>query len=445
MRRPEVEFVRAADGAYLAYQTFGVGPVDIFWQADTFAIVDQLWDSPVERAWYEGLADFARVTTYDRRGLGLSSRNVALGHLETQVEDILTVLDAQSIERVVLGGALEAGASNALLAATHPDRARSLIWLEPLPRTTATADFPWGVDEAYLERDREITQRWGTAGWAREFIGSNPHMEGTAWGTEAYLRFLAGQSRRTCTPDVAAELARIWNETDVRGILSTIQAKTLLLADSDEGSVALARSVADKIPRATLRTFAGLDTQIENFAAIHAAIREFVGAERPQLGLDSALATVMFTDIVNSTGRQAALGDRVWNELIEDHHAIVRAALVRWRGRENDTAGDGFYATFDGPARAVRCALEITAQIRALGIEVRGGVHTGECELVDGKFAGIAVTTGSRIAAIAAPSQVLISQTVKDLVAGSGLVFRRIGEHDLKGVPDRYCLYAAVR
>jgi class 3 adenylate cyclase/pimeloyl-ACP methyl ester carboxylesterase len=444
MRRPEVEFVRTADGAYLAYQNFGVGPIEIFWQPDTFSIVDQLWESPVERAWYEGLADFARVTIYDRRGLGLSSRNVALGSLETQVEDILTVLDARGIDRVALGGVLEGGAPNALLAATHPGRVNSLIWLAPLPRTTATGDFPWGVDQDYIERDREITQRWGTTGWAREFVESNPGMEGTAWGTEEYLGFLAASSRRTCTPDVAVELARMWIETDVRGILSTIQAKTLLLADTDEDFLAIAESVAAKIPHAEVLAFPGLDAEIAGFAPIQSAIRRFVGADLPAVGLDSTLATVMFTDIVNSTDQQAALGDHAWNQLIEAHHAIVRAALVRWRGQENDTAGDGFYATFDGPARAVRCAIEIIARVRDLGIEVRGGVHTGECEVVDGKFAGIAVTTGARIASVAAPSQVVISQTVKDLVAGSGLAFQPIGEHELKGVPDRYFLYAAI-
>jgi class 3 adenylate cyclase/pimeloyl-ACP methyl ester carboxylesterase len=444
MRRPEVDFVRAVDGTYLAYQTFGVGPVDIFWQADTFSIVDQIWDSPVERAWYEGLADFARVTIYDRRGLGLSSRNVALGNLETQVEDILTVLDAQGIDRVVLGGALEGGAPNALFAATHPGRVHSLVWLTPLPRTTATDDFPWGVDQDYIERDQEMTQRWGTSRWAREFIESNLDMAGTAWGTEDYIGFLAASSRRTCTPDVAAELARMWIETDVRGILPSIQAKTLLLTDTETAFFAVAESVAEKIPRAEVLAFPGLDSEIAGFAPIQAAIRRFVGAERAAVGLDSTLATVMFTDIVNSTNQQAAFGDHAWNQVIEAHHAIVRAALVRWRGQENDTAGDGFYATFDGPARAVRCALEIIARIRDLGIEVRGGVHTGECDVVGGKFVGIAVTTGARIAAAAAASQVLVSQTVKDLVAGSGLAFQPIGEYELKGVPDRFFLYAAI-
>jgi class 3 adenylate cyclase/pimeloyl-ACP methyl ester carboxylesterase len=444
MRRPDVEFARAADGTYLAYQSFGAGPIEIFWQSDTFAMVDQLWDSPAERAWHEGLAEFARVTIYDKRGIGLSSRNVAPGNLETQVDDALTVLDAQGIERTVLGGFLEAGAPNALLAATHPSRVHSLVWIFPVPRTTVAPDFPWGMDQDYVDRDLEITKRWGTESWARDFIALNPDVMQGTWTTDEYVRFLITAARRTCTPDVARQLSLIWNETDVRGVLASIRAKTLLItADGDLGPP-LAASVAAKIAHAEILVLPNLDSEIENFPAVHDAIRRFIGAGRPLVGVDSTLVSVLFTDIVDSTATQATLGDRAWNDVVAAHYTIVRAALTRWRGRENDTAGDGVYATFDGPARAVRCALEIVAQVRDLGIEVRAGVHTGECDLVDGKFTGIAVTTGARISALARPSQVLVSQTVKDLVAGSGLNLQLFAEHELKGVPGRWSIYAAI-
>ena len=436
--------MRAVDGTYLAYQSFGTGPIEVFWQSEGWAAVDQFWDSPPERAWHEGLADFARVTIYDRRGIGLSSRNVAPGNLETQVEDVLAVLDDQGIDRAVLGGFLESGAVNALLAATHPRRVQSLVWIYPTPRTTAAPDYPWGVGPEYVERDLAILEHWGTPGWAREFFELNAGVLGGAWGTDEYRSFLTKVSLRTCSPDVARELSRIWNETDVRGVLSTIQAPTLLVTPDSVDDLALARSMAAQIPRTEIFTFPGPSLELDDFAVIHAAIRRFIGAARPHVGMDSVLTTALFTDIVGSTQRQAALGDRAWKQLVEQHHALVREVLAQWRGVENDTAGDGFYATFDGPARAIRCAVEIGERVGALGIEVRAGIHTGECELIDGKIGGIAVSIGARIATLAEPSQVLISQTVKDLVAGSGLTFSDIGEHDLKGVPDRWHLYAAT-
>ena len=444
MRRSEVGWARATDGAYLAYPSFGTGPTELFWQEGDLAVVDEFWDSPPERAWHEGLADFARVTIYDKRGIGLSSRNVGPGNLETQVDDVLAVMDAQGIDRAVLGGILEAGAPNVLLAATHPQRVDSLVWMNPTPRTTATADYPWGVDEEYVERDLLIQEAWGTTGWADDFIALNNDVMGGVWGTQEYRGFLARVARRSCTPDVARELSRIWNETDVRAVLPAIQAPTLLVTSGAESDLALARSVADQILRAEIFTFTGPSLELGDFAPIHSAIQRFIGAERPRIGMDSVLATVLFTDIVESTITQASLGDRAWKELIERHHALVRGLLVQWRGVENDTAGDGFYATFDGPARAIRCALEITERVRELGLQVRAGIHTGDCERIDGKVGGLAVTIGARISVMAQPSQVLVSQTVKDLVAGSGFAFHDAGEHELKGVPYRWHVYSTT-
>jgi class 3 adenylate cyclase/pimeloyl-ACP methyl ester carboxylesterase len=444
MRRPEVEFVRAADGAYLAYHSFGAGPVEILWQADTFAMVDQLWDSPPFRAWHEGLSEFARVTVFDKRGLGLSSRDVPLGDLDTQVDDMLAVLNAQEINRVVLGGFYEAGGPNALFAALHPGRVQALVWVGPTPRTTASEDYPWGMDKAQVDHDLEMTGRWGTSAWAREFIDLYGDDMRGVWASDDFARFLASAARRTCTPDVARKLSLLWNATDVRGILPTIQSDTLLVTSQDADHVAVAQAVAAVMPSAEVVSFPVLLDEIGNFGPIHAAIRRFIGAAPPLVGLTSTLASIVFTDIVNSTRSQASVGDRAWSSVIQSHDAIVRLALARWRGREIDTAGDGFYATFDGPSRAVRCALEIVSGVRDLGIEVRAGVHTGECEEVDGKFQGIAVTTGARICSLASASQVLVSQTVKDLVAGSGLTFQGAGEYELKGLPDSWRLYDAI-
>ena len=442
MARPDVEFARAADGAYLAYQTFGNGPIEIFWQEDYLAMVDELWDSPLDRAWHEGLAEFARVSIYDRRGIGLSSRNVAPGNLETQVADLLTVLDAQEIERAVFGGFLESGAPNALLAATYPERVQALVWIYPAPRTTAAPDFPWGVGPDYVRRELEILERWGTERWAREFIELNSMVMGGPWGSEDYLRFITSASRRTCTPDVAKELSRIWYDTDVRGVLPTIQAPMLLVTSEADDDLGLAHSIAAQIPHAEIATFPGPYLEFEDFDPILAAIRRFIGAERPPLGLDSVLATILFTDIVGSTGREAALGDRGWQEVHERHDRIVRSELARYRGREIKRMGDGFLATFDGPARGVHCALAIAEEVRSLGIEIRAGLHTGEIELDADDIAGLTVAIGARVSAKAGPSEVLVSQTVKDLTAGSGLVFTDRGEHELKGVPGSWRLYA---
>ena len=442
MRRPEVEFARAADGAYLAYQTFGGGPINLLWQEEVIAMVDTLWESPAERALHEGLAEFARVTIYDKRGTGLSSRNVAPGNLETQVEDTLAVLDAQGIERAVFGGILECGATNALLAATFPSRVTGLVWVEPSARTTSCPDYPWGVDDGYRRREREINRHWGTLRWAHEFIELNSNVMGGPWATEEYAEFLARASRRTCSPDVVQDLSEIWYETDVRGILPTIQAPVLLMPVDSHDGVAEARSIAAQLVDAEILTFPGPYLEVADFEAIHSGVRQFLGAERPVAGLESILATVLFTDVVGSTERAATVGDQAWRDILEQHDQIVRHELTRHRGEEIKRTGDGFLATFDGPARGVRCAQSIVDEVRRLGIEVRAGLHTGEIERrEDADIAGLSVAIAARVCALAAGSQVLISQTVKDLVAGSGLGFTDAGVRELKGVPDRWPLY----
>jgi class 3 adenylate cyclase len=404
--------------------------------------LDMLWEDPDDESWFSELASFSRLILHDRRGIGLSSRNVALPNLETRVADTLTVLDAVGSERPVLSGTFESGAPNALLAATRPDRVRAMVWIEPFPRFGWAPDYPWGHTDAERQAELEEIDGWGTMAYGQAFAAG--------WTSQrrdptATARSMAKASRNACTPDVARSLAEIWYETDVRDVLPSVKVPTLIVAGSDRPrDRERSAYVASLIPGAEMALFPGSVLSEENTRAIADTIRRFIGVERAATDLDTVLSTVLFTDIVGSTERQAQIGDHAWKELVQRHHTVVRAALQRWRGVENDTAGDGFYATFDGPARAIRCGLEIAERVRVLGLEVRAGVHTGECELVDGKHAGISVSIGARVATLAGPSELLVSQTVKDLVAGSGLAFEDAGEHELKGVPDRWRLYAVT-
>jgi class 3 adenylate cyclase len=434
----DTRYARASDGAYIAYQIAGDGPVDIVWQLDWFGNVDVIWEDPSHGREFAGLARFSRLIVHDRRGTGLSSRNVPPPNLETRVSDLLCVLDAVGSTRPVLCGGRESGSPNALLAATEPDRVRSMVWYAPSARSVWTPDYPWGARPEYVEMDQRALESWGTVEYSQAFVeveaASGHRVEENRPGLAGLL------SRHTATPDVAKELSRIWYETDVREVLRAVHVPTLLIAyEGIPEDLAEAQHVVGLIPGAELAVLPG-DELTQDFDAYVELVRTFIGVDRP-VDLDSVLSTVLITDIVGSTERQAALGDHGWKGLVERHHAVVRETLERYRGVEVDTAGDGFFATFDGPARAIRCAQELSGSVRGLGIEIRAGIHTGECEFINDKIGGIAVTISARISAMAGPSDILISQTVKDLVAGSGLAFEDGGEHELKGVPDRWHLY----
>jgi class 3 adenylate cyclase len=437
-------YARPEDGAYIAYRVDGDGPIDFVWQPDWPGHIDWEWQDPLVSSLLRGLSRFARVITHDHRGVGLSSRDVDLPTLETRVSDLLAVLRATGTRRPVLVGALLSGGVNALLAAMHPKIPRALAWLEPAARYSWASDYPWGHPQEDRELEREFLHLWGTEAYEKALqeeqeAGENPFPQ------ERNLTLEAMQSRSACTPDVAARLNEIWYDIDVSGVLSAVQIPTLLLVHEDrKRAVEEAEYIASQMPAAKVRRMPGLAWSVEELPAWAEQIREFVGIDRAHPTFDTVLSTVLFTDIVGSTERQAAMGDRAWRDFVQQHHAIVRDALKRWHGAENDTAGDGFYATFDGPARAIRCALDITHRVRDLNIEIRAGIHTGECELIEGKPGGITVSTGARIAAQAGPSEVLVSQTVRDLVAGSGIVFEDAGEHELKGIPDRWRLYRVV-
>jgi len=293
-----------------------------------------------------------------------------------------------------------------------------------------------------VERDQANLELYGTREYGKAFQEQEA-ISGHVIGDDE-LDLLVFLSRQIVSPDVAKDLSRIWYESDVRALLPSIQAPTLLLSDGSD--TAEIDYLARLIPEVS--TFVHpVEGAVDSVAAVPSfleQIRRFLGVEPPAPELDTILSTVLFTDIVRSTEKRAALGDHAWNNLIQKHHSLIRDSLVRWRGLENDTTGDGFYATFDGPARAIRAAMEIRDRVRDLGIEIRAGLHTGECEIVEGKRAGLSVVIGSRISARAGGSEVLISQTVKDLVAGSGFTFEDAGEHELKGVPDQWRLYRVV-
>jgi class 3 adenylate cyclase len=439
----EFGYARASDGAYIGYRVDGEGPVDIVYQPDWPGGIDLEWMDPFSAAWFAQLAEFGRIISHDHRGVGVSSRNVALPTLETRVADLDRVLERARPKDPVLFGFAASGGALALAAATRPDLARAFVWLEPSARFAWASDYPWGLPWEALDEELAMLSTWGTQRYVEFF---RQQQEAAGFPVDPAADGLALRSRNACTPDVARELSRIWFETDVRGVLPSVRTPTLLLVHAARPNlVEEATYIASLMPHAEVRTMGGdRDLSMDDIPAWIDEIRRFIGVDRARLSLDTVLSTVLFTDIVNSTKTQAALGDAAWKRVVLSHHRLVREALDRWRGVENDTAGDGFYATFDGPARAIRCALEVVEQVRDLGIQVRAGIHTGECEVIEDKCGGLTVSIGARVAAHAQPSEVLVSQTVKDLVAGSGLGFEDAGERELKGVPERWRLYRVV-
>jgi class 3 adenylate cyclase len=442
---PETRYATTEDGVSVAYQIVGEGPTDLAVDLGIVGNVEVLWTFEPVAGFLERLFAFSRLIFHDRRGTGLSGGGSSLPDLETRSRDLLSVLDACRSPRTALFGATTGGAALAMFAATYPERVSSLAWFGPLARTSWSPEYPWG-ETAQEQRlfVSQMREKFGTIEIEYDYLASNVP---TRAKDEALAKELARIDRHFMAPSTAAEFARTWNETDVSEALGALRCPTLLI-DREAGPFGPdeAKHVQTLIPEAALTLLPGDDFSMffGDREAVIETVREFLGIERPVTVPDTILATVLFTDIVGSTERQAKLGDHVWKDVVQRHHAIVRAALTRWHGVENDTAGDGFYATFDGPARAIRCGMDIGERLRDLGIEIRSGVHTGECELMDGKPGGIAVTTGSRISGLAGPSEVLVSQTVKDLVAGSGLAFEDTGEHELKGVPGRWHLHRVV-
>ncbi len=446
MDRPETQYAWNGDVA-LAYQVFGEGPVDLVYLQGYCSNVDMNWESPYLARFLNGLAGLGRLIVMDRRGWGCSDRfsPTDVPAIEALTDDLLVVMDAAGSERAAIFGSYETGPLVMMFAATHPERATALLLCETFTARIATDEMPWLDDEHGWERDlARVRDEWGTPRWSEGAMKEGPERD---W----YTRY----QRASITPGSAVAEFRRYMRTDVRAILPSIQVPTLVLSSTsgeDLSSPENGRYLASHIPGARLVEIERPADEIHWFhwygraEPILAEVGRFLADLREEeASFDRVLATVLFTDIVSSTEKAAELGDRGWGELVERHHATVRAMLSRYRGIEVDTAGDGFFATFDGPARGIRCAQAIVDAVRPLGLEIRAGLHTGEVETIDGKVGGIAVHIGARVGALAGPSQVLVSQTVKDLVAGSGLTFEDAGEHELKGVPERWHLYEVVK
>jgi class 3 adenylate cyclase len=437
---PETRYAKTLDGGYIAYKVVGDGDVDVAIVGSIATNIELFMDfEPAARSWFE-LASGARVTLHDRRGTGLSDDMGGLPNLETRAADLLAVLDAAGQERPFLLASGDGGMVGALLAATHPGRVAGLIWFQAAARSVAGDGWPYGRDPRDVAELAEAAETgWGSAPFVRRMY------PGLAMHNEA-VDFLAVMQRHACGPATAVQFIELLNEYDVRDVLPTLRLPTLVVAPQglpDEWIYRQAEATAGLIQDAVFQPLPKAAVRLWHPSVIHEA-RAFLGIEHAPPELDTVLVTVMFSDIVDSTDHQARLGDRAWKDLVERHHSIVRRSLDRWRGVEIDTAGDGFFASFDGPARAIRCALEISQGVADLGIQIRAGVHTGECELINGKLGGISVSIGARVAGKADPSEVCVSQTVKDLVAGSGLTFDARGEHELKGVPGRWRLYSVT-
>jgi pimeloyl-ACP methyl ester carboxylesterase/class 3 adenylate cyclase len=439
---PQTHYAKAPDGTSIAYQVVGEGPIDLVHASGIWSNIDLMWDLPEWSRFLHRLASFSRLLLFDMRGVGLSDRGPEPPSIELQRDDIAAVMDAAGFERATVFGAARAGSMAMLFAATHPERTTSLVLYAPVAKTVSAPGFPFG--KSPQEQDGFVERFVSEVGTARNLALQAP----SALGDPAFVAWWARFERLVASPSAYEELARIFTDVDVRGVLPSIHVPTLVVHRREDAIVPerQARYVADHIPGARYVSLPGVDHVpfVGDQAAILDEVQEFVTGARPAPEVDRILATVLFTDIVGSTERQAALGDVGWKDLVERHHAIVRGALDRFRGLEQDTAGDGFFVRFDGPARAIRCAREIVDAVRALGIEVRAGVHSGECEIVDDKCSGLSVSIGARVMSLAGPSEVLVSQTVKDLVAGSGLRFEDAGEHVLKGVPDRWRLHRVV-
>jgi class 3 adenylate cyclase len=441
---PDVKYARSGDVA-IAYQVVGAGPLDIVFVRGTLADLLTAWEQPLFIDHVQGLARSGRVLLFDKRGSGLSDPVRQVPTLETRMDDIRAVMDAAGSERAVLWGAHEGSRIALLFAATYPERTNALVLYDPTARGLWAPDYPWAADEEEWRRElRVIGQRWGDRQYLSErILRIAPSRAGDAAFVDWFVRYM----RRSASPAQAVAFHRMSMEGDIRDVLPTVRAPVLAFHRSetrDEANYFVGRlSEARRIEVEGLQDwFSWADP--ERNEILLSETQRFVEALSEPAKPDRVLATVLFTDIVGSTSKAAELGDSGWRQLFDRHHALVRGELARFRGEELDTAGDGFFAAFDGPGRAIECALAIRESVRSLGLEIRAGLHTGECERVDGKLGGIAVPTGSRIAAMANPGEVLVSQTVRDLVAGSEMEFGDRGVHELKGVPGEWRLYAVV-
>jgi len=431
-------------GVHVAYQVVGDGPLDLVYVPGWVSNVEVMWEEPRYARFLERLASFSRLITFDKRGTGLSDPvpEGALPTLEERMDDVRAVLDAVGSERAAVLGHSEGGNMSVLFAATYPERTAALVLVGCYAKRVRSPDYPWApAPEERAREIEEVARVWGSEAYAANLAPSMAD-------DPTFVRGLARYLRLSASPRAAAALLRLNTEIDVREVLPAIRVPTLLLYRTDDPDVRVeeGRWIASRIPGARLVELPGRDHLMwaGDADAILDEIEAFLTGVRRGPDPDRVLLTLLFTDVVGSTDLAARLGDDRWKDVLERHNEILAAAVERFRGREVDRAGDGILATFDGPARAVRCATEAMRRVRDdLGIDLRAGVHTGEVELVGPAVRGLAVHLAARIAALAGPGEVLASSTVRDLVVGSGLAFADRGEHELKGIPGRWRLFAA--
>lgn len=433
MGPPETLYARSGD-AYLAYQAFGSGAVSVVAIPGRVSNVELMWDEPLRAAFWSDLGRFARVVVFDKRGVGVSDRGYTSPTLEEQIDDVRAVMDAAGVERACLFGTRDGAALAALFAATFPKRVSAIMVWQPQVRGAWAHDYPWGAKERWRFEGASFASPEHIEWLIRTQMPDRVHDTAFARWTRRFMRL-------SSSPSSATAQHRMLYDSDVRETLRAVRVPALVIhggiADAEES-----KYVAGQLPIARYLEFPKLRASapyLGDGSAVLQAMREFVEDTWDTSDEDAperVLATILFTDLVSSTERAVALGPR-WQELLRDHNAAIRRELTRFRGREIDSAGDGFFASgFDGPARAIRCGCAIRDAMEALDLQVRVGVHTGECDIVDGKLAGVAVAIGARVAAQAEAGEVLVSSTVRDLVAGSGISFETRGTRELKGVGE---------
>jgi pimeloyl-ACP methyl ester carboxylesterase len=440
---PATHYVKS-DGIHIAYQVLGAGPSDLLFVPGFISNVEAAWRSPDLSAFFRGLASFCRLILFDKRGTGMSDRSSQIFTLEQRMHDVQAILDEVGSKQAALFGVSEGGPMSLLYTATYPQRTSALVLYGSYAKRSWAPDYPFGWKDEQWERVLDdIEHHWGTP----QALSIGMRLRSAAINRDT-AESIASYFRASASPGAAAAIMRMNREIDVRHVLSATRVPTLILHRTADQLIDVenARYLAQHIPGAKLIEFPGEvhSPWLGDRDAVLDAVEQFLTGRRHGHEPERLLATVLFGDIVGSTERAAALGDNPWSKLVEAFYDMVRETLQLYRGREIRMAGDGFLATFDGPARAIRCAGAICDGVHSLNLELRCGLHTGECDCIGNDLAGIAVHIGARVAALAGPGEVLVSQTVRDLVAGSGLAFDDRGTHKLKGVPDEWRLFRAI-
>jgi class 3 adenylate cyclase len=438
---PETKYAKSGE-INIAYQCLGTGPLDLICVIGWVSNVEYLWEEPTLSSFLKRLASFSRLIIFDKRGTGLSDRVTNMPTLEERIDDMRAVMDATGSKKAALLGISEGGSMCALFAATYPERTFAIIMLGSFAKRIWDPEYPWAPTPQERQKFFDaITKGWGG-------VVDIDTMAPSMRNDKRFVKWWATYLRRSASPGDALSFARMNTEIDIRNVLPSIHVPALILhrkGDLDS-NIEEARYMARKIPGAKLVEFEGIDhlPWVGETHLILDEIEMFLTGALKETEPERVLTTVLFTDVVGSTQKANELGDAGWHHLLESHNAFVRKELVRFNGREVKTTGDGFFATFQGPARGIKCACAISNGLRQLGIEVRAGLHTGECEIVGEDFGGIAVHTGARVMSHAGAGEVLVSATVKDLVAGAGIRFESKGRHALKGVPGEWELYSVV-